>query len=120
MTAIEYRDLNYYAWRLHKDNIDAGWWADGKDKYVLATKLMLVVSEISEAMEGLRKDKMDDHLPHRKAVEVELADALIRIFDFAGALNLDISGAFNEKLRYNAERQDHKKESREAEGGKKF
>ena len=37
---------------------------------------MLIVSEIAEAMEGERKDLMDDKLPHRKMAEVELADAL--------------------------------------------
>lgn len=46
--------------------------------------LMLVVSEIAEAMEGHRKGLMDDHLSHRKMFEVELADAMIRIFDLAG------------------------------------
>jgi hypothetical protein len=35
-------------------------------------------------MEGERKNLMDDHLPHRRSAEVELADALIRIFDYAG------------------------------------
>ncbi len=40
-------------------------------------------------MEGERKDLMDDKLPHRKMAEVELADALIRIFDYAGAYGYD-------------------------------
>src|SRR5271157_249593 len=47
-------------------------------------RFALIHSEISEAMESHRKDLMDDKLPHRKGVEVELADALIRIFDYAG------------------------------------
>src|SRR5579885_1179488 len=42
--------------------------------------LMRVVRSLSRALEGHRKDKMDDHLPHRKMFEVELADACIRIF----------------------------------------
>jgi hypothetical protein len=49
---------------------------------------MLAVTEIAEATEGERKDIMDDHLPHRKMGEVELADALIRILDTGGALRL--------------------------------
>lgn len=104
----------------------SGWWdaehaADPSAyKWALATKLALVHSEVSEALEGLRKDKMDDHLPHRKSVEVELADAVIRIFDLAGAMNLDLAGAMIEKLAYNQQRADHKKEAREAEGGKAF
>jgi hypothetical protein len=82
--------------------------------------LCLVHSEISEAMEGHRKNLMDDKLPHRKMFEVELADAMIRIFDIAGAMNLDLSGAIYEKLLYNIEREDHKVENRLKENGKKY
>lgn len=84
------------------------------------TMIALIHSEISEAMEGLRKDLMDDHLPHRKMAEVELADAIIRICDFAGAKGYDLGGAIMEKLEYNLNRADHKKENRYKEGGKKF
>lgn len=82
--------------------------------------LMLVVSEVAEAMEGERKNLMDDHLAHRKMVEVELADAVIRIFDYAGRFGYDIGGAMEEKLEYNAKRADHKIENRLKDGGKKF
>lgn len=116
----------------HKAANDAGWWVDpntGQDvrewpDYMLAmwigTKLALVHTEISEALEGLRKDQMDDKLPHRKMFEVELADAAIRIFDLAGGLKLDIAGAIVEKMEYNARRHDHKMEDRQKDGGKKF
>ena len=99
---------------------NAGWWNGTITNETYATKLALIHSEVSEALEGLRKDKMDDHLPHRKAVEVELADAVIRIMDMAGALGLDLSGAMVEKLAYNQQRADHKQENRNADGGKKF
>jgi len=33
-------------------------------------------SELSEALEGVRKNKQDDHLPHRKSVEVEFGKAI--------------------------------------------
>ena len=82
--------------------------------------LMLVVSEISEAMEGERKNLMDDKLPHRKMAEVELADALIRIFDYAGAYGFDLDGAVAEKRAYNARRADHKPAARLAVGGKQW
>ena len=52
---------------------------------------MLVVSEISEAMEGERKDLMDDHLTHRKMGEVEMADAAIRLFDYAGGYKIKLN-----------------------------
>jgi len=82
--------------------------------------LCLVHSEVSEAMEGARKGLMDDKLPHRPMLEVELADAVIRCFDMAGGLQLDLAGAIAEKLAFNAQRADHKIENRAAEGGKKF
>lgn len=78
------------------------------------------VSEVAEAMEGARKDLMDDHLPNRKMEEVELTDAVIRILDYAGGFNLDLQGAFEEKMAYNKTRADHSIESRKAANGKKF
>jgi NTP pyrophosphatase (non-canonical NTP hydrolase) len=81
---------------------------------------MLMVSEVAEAMEGVRKDSMDDHLPHRKMVEVELADVLIRVFDYCGEHNLDIGGAFMEKRNYNAIRKDHSYAERSKPNGKKW
>lgn len=101
---------------------EGGWWegVDPKDVKEGAVKISLMHSELSEALEALRKDLMDDHLPHRKGIECELVDALVRIFDYAGALELDLSGALVEKLVYNAERADHKLENRDKEGGKKF
>jgi NTP pyrophosphatase (non-canonical NTP hydrolase) len=63
---------------------------------------------------------MDDKLPHRPAIEVELADALIRICDLAGALNVDLPGAVVEKMAYNRDRPDHKAENRAAAGGKAY
>ena len=83
-------------------------------------KLALIHSEISEALEGHRKDLMDDKLPHRKMIEVELADAVIRIADLAGALGLYLEGAMIEKMAYNAQRADHKPENRGKEGGKAY
>jgi len=114
----------------HQKNIEAGWWNDSKTgdpllnqwytPYVIATKMLLVVSEISEALEGFRKDLMDDKLTHRTALETELADVQIRLWDLCGALNIDLGGAIEEKSTFNATRQDHKMDNRRKVGGKKF
>jgi NTP pyrophosphatase (non-canonical NTP hydrolase) len=106
----------------HSLAVESGWWKDKlpPSQATVAEKLLLIHSEVSEACEGFRKDLTDDHLPHRKMVEVELGDALIRICDLAGAMNLDLGGAVAEKLLYNQSRADHKPENRALEGGKKF
>lgn len=96
---------------------DSGWHNNPRET---GTMLMLVVSEIAEAMEGDRKGLMDDHLPNRKMFEVELADAVIRIFDLAGREGIDLGGALVEKLMYNQNRPDHRPENRTKEGGKKY
>lgn len=111
----------------HGASTSAGWWHSletgepiAEQPHVVGEKLMLVVSEISEAMEGHRKSLNDDKLPNRPMIEVELADAVIRIADLAGALKLDLGGAIAEKLAYNANRADHKIENRKAPNGKKY
>lgn len=102
----------------------AGWWTDIRTGQPLTPnvgeKLMLIVSEVAEAMEGHRKSRNDDHLPNRPMIEVELADALIRICDLAGGLDLDLGGAVRDKLAYNAQRADHKVSARLAVGGKAY
>lgn len=105
----------------------SGWWTDPYsglpytvEQVNIPEKLCLIHSELSEAMEGHRKNLKDDHLPHRQMLEVELADAVIRVFDLAGWLKLDLSGAIIEKLAYNQKRADHKLENRAKADGKKF
>lgn len=114
----------------HGASSAAGWWVDpetGADlstlpffPYVVGTKLMLMVSELSEAMEGHRKGLMDDKLPHRPMIEVELADAVLRIADLAGKLGCDLGGALVEKMAFNAVRPDHQIGARMAAGGKAY
>lgn len=120
---------------IHDGNVQAGWWADlttNQDltkeckqqtrfgKAIVAEKLCLIHSEVSEAMEGARKNLMDDKIKHRKMIEVELADAVIRILDLCGALELDIANAIAEKLNYNLTRPDHQIKNRKGANGKQF
>jgi hypothetical protein len=84
---------------IHGDNVLAGWWSDiTTGQSIVATRnrgelMMLMVSELSEASDGYRLGLYDDKLPHRHMIEVELADAKIRILDAGGADNLDLTSA---------------------------
>jgi NTP pyrophosphatase (non-canonical NTP hydrolase) len=110
-----------------------GWWKnpDGSKRNLdpttyegslgIAWPLLLQISEIVEAAEAVRKGNLkDDKLPHRSGLEVELADAVIRIADLCGGLELDLAGAIVDKLEYNKTRSDHKPENRKKAGGKVF
>lgn len=84
-------DYNEQAKHIHQ--LNHKWWHDADGKRLERNRgqlLMLVVSEIAEAMEALRKDAMDDKLTHRKGEEVELADAYIRLMDYAGGFGLKL------------------------------
>lgn len=95
------------ATQIFDNNQAVGWWTDkdtgeslvGNRSLGLVTAL--IHSEVSEAMEGFRKDLNDDHLPERKMIEVEIADAAIRAYDFLGSeisLGLDIGDDRTEEM----------------------
>lgn len=98
-----------------------GWW----DKYgqeaqaarvlgdfkaeVISSKLMLIVSELAEALEEVRSGSPDfyyamDGSGKPEGLSVELADAVIRIFDLAGWLGIDLAAAIHEKMEFNKTR----------------
>lgn len=105
-------------------NVEMGWYTDPetglRKERNTGDLFMLIVTELAEGYEGFRKGLMDDHLPHRKMEEVELADAAIRIFDHAAYKGFDLGGAIIEKIIYNRHRADHQLENRAKPGGKKL
>jgi hypothetical protein len=176
----------------HEAQVAAGWWTDIRTGERIVRNrgqlIALMHSEVSEGLEADRKSLMDDKLPHRKGLEVELGDLFIRMGDFVGHIasgpiawgvhvsslrrdmtpdekaedqdhfasihaalsyayaqrasdyscmialaaaaqravalawerRLDLWGAIEEKMRYNAQRADHKIENRAKTGGKAY
>lgn len=68
-------------------------------------KLVLMHQELSEALDAVRGGYPDDDkLPVFGNLEVELADTIIRIMDFAEKRGLNVAGAVVAKMAYNAGR----------------
>jgi NTP pyrophosphatase (non-canonical NTP hydrolase) len=79
-----------------------------------AQRLMLIVSELGEALEAIRHgNPPDSHIPKFSGLEAELADVIIRAMDLAETHNLDLAGAVIAKMSYNSRRP-------VLHGGKKF
>ena len=67
--------------------------------------IALMHSELSEALECLRKDPgTSDKIPPHSEIAEELADVIIRIMDYAGLRNLNVAGALLAKIKYNGTR----------------
>jgi len=71
---------------------------------VKLSKIALMHSELGEMTEGVRKPGPDQHCPAFSQEEIELADTLIRAFDYAGRFGLRLEEAVEAKMDYNQSR----------------
>lgn len=89
---------------VHNNAVSKGWWDDGKDQRNKGEAIALMHSELSEALEALRAGNPQDSKVPYDNMTVELADCIIRIFDFAGAYNLPLIDALLAKHEFNKTR----------------
>jgi len=82
----------------HKTAVEHGWWDEPR---TFLECVCLVHSELSEAVEMFRKEGVTPTKLQKDDLTVELADALIRIFDMCEYYNLDLGAALNYKMEYN-------------------
>ena len=101
---------------IHSNAIKKGFW----ETFNLGEKLMLIVSEVSEALEADRNSKRtkgsiqavngwisdDDFkkafsLRVKDTLEDEFADICIRVFDLVGKMEIDLEQHIQAKMRYN-------------------
>lgn len=80
-----------------------GFWGPNQDN--TGSKIALIHSELSEALEADRKGiETDDKIPEFTGMEAELADTIIRILDLAGRHNLRLGEAIIAKMHFNLSR----------------
>jgi len=108
--------LNELRDKIHENAKAHGFYDD--ETVNIPEKLMLIVSELGEAMEAYRKDNyaklVDPDFHFGKTIsfedfikdtfEDEIADTLIRILDLCGYMKIDIENHVAMKMKYNATR----------------
>lgn len=122
---MEIRDLQKLC---HKMAVEKGFWED--KEHNIPEKLMLIVTELGEACEALRKGKRqisqkdyDNLKPHetspgsgvmiggfkfprwnKDTFEDEVADIYIRLGDLCEHMKIDIEWQIKNKMKYNSKR----------------
>tara|TARA_R110002072_G_scaffold1582_3_gene13163 strand:- start:1678 stop:2046 length:369 start_codon:yes stop_codon:yes gene_type:complete len=112
--------LTDFSKEIHKDNVKKGFY----EKVVsTGTHLMLITSELAEALEADRhritadkfsfgeefsktgdfKSAFKNHI--KDSYEDEIADAVIRLLDHCAYRSIDIDWHINQKLKYNRTRE---------------
>jgi len=113
--------FNETAAYVHKMNKEKGFWDEAHPN--VGEKLMLIVTEVAEALEAVRRkeqpyanpdtveylkkagfDKVLFEANIKNSFEDEIADTMIRLFDLAGYYNIDLDFHIPMKLKYNQTR----------------
>jgi NTP pyrophosphatase (non-canonical NTP hydrolase) len=96
--------LDNLAINLHEVAKEKGFWPEEIDDIFVAKQCMMIVSEVTEVMEAVRKDKGEEEITK------EFADIIIRTLDlYAGMVNagytkLSLDQMLREKVEFNKTR----------------
>ena len=91
---IKGKSLNELSQLCHSIAVEKGFWDEKRN---IGEALMLIVTELAEAMEAYRHQDEENF-------REELADTFIRLFDLCGGLNVDIEAEIEKKSRKNKDR----------------
>ena len=91
---IKGKSLNELANICHSIAVQKGFWDEKRN---IGEALMLIVTELAEAMEAHRVQDQENF-------REEIADAFIRLLDLCGGLKIDIEGEIDRKSQKNKNR----------------
>ena len=100
-------DRNYeVARQIHENAVEHGWW---DEKRGFPEIIALIHSEVSEALEEYRNGRLPTEVytgngGKPEGIPIELADVIIRIFDYCGYAGIDIDAAITQKHEFNKTR----------------
>ena len=98
MNRSDYDTIAFLSVHCYLNSKKKGFWDNPRNK---GEMIALMHSELSEMLEGVRKPGPDSHCPDFTSEEIELADLLIRAFDYAGGFQLRLAAAIEAKMEFN-------------------